>query len=94
MCCALTALLFAVMAAWRRLWRAASGWHHGVRWGAVVGTALAVGIGTAAAAQHLGHYVARAEINQRSILAEMLAQPICSGEAANVAGEQTAISLD
>jgi len=79
MCCVLTALVLAVMAAWRRLLRAASGWHRGLRWAAAVAAALAVGIGAAAAAQHLGHYAARAEINRRGVLAEMLAQPICSG---------------
>ena len=80
MCCAVTALVFAVMAAWRRLLRAASGGHRGLRWVAAVVAALAVGIGTAAAAQHLGHYATRAETNQRSVFAEILAQPICSGD--------------
>ncbi|MDR7220752.1 hypothetical protein [Aminobacter aminovorans] len=64
-----------------------------MRWVAVVAAALALGVGAAAAAQHLSHYASRAETNQRSILAEMLAQPICSRKAAN-AGEQLAISLD
>jgi hypothetical protein len=33
------------------------------------------------AAQHLGHYAARAEANDRSLLAEILAQPVCGGAA-------------
>lgn len=93
MCCALTALVFAVMATWRRLLKAASGCHRGLRWFGAFAAALAVGVGTAAAAQHLGHYATRAETNQRGILAEMLAQPICSGNAAS-AGEQLVINLN
>ncbi|WP_131922453.1 hypothetical protein [Aminobacter aminovorans] len=81
------------MAAWRRFRRAASGWHCRLRWAAAVVAALVGGVGAAAAAQHLGHYAVRAEINQRSIVAEMLAQPICSGKAAR-SGAQLAISLD
>lgn len=34
-----------------------------------------------AVAQHGQHYAARAEANHRSVLAEILAQPLCSGEA-------------
>jgi hypothetical protein len=79
MCCALGALIIAAIAVWRRLLRAASGWHRGVRWAAAVAVALALGVGAAAAAQHFGHYAARAEINRRTVLAEMLAQPICDG---------------
>lgn len=93
MCCALGALIIAVMTAWRRLLKAASGWHRRLRWGAAFAAALILGVGAAAAAQHLGHYAARAETNQRGILAEMLAQPICSGNAAS-AGEQLVINLN
>jgi hypothetical protein len=32
-----------------------------------------------AAVAHVGHYAARAEAHQRSILEEILAQPLCSG---------------
>ena len=28
---------------------------------------------------HLGHYLARAQANERTLLAEIMAQPICSG---------------
>lgn len=34
-----------------------------------------------ALAEHAGHYAARAEANHRSVLAELLAAPLCSGEA-------------
>jgi hypothetical protein len=34
-----------------------------------------------ALAEHAGHYAARAEANHRSVLAEILAAPLCSGEA-------------
>jgi DMSO reductase anchor subunit len=84
MCCALGALIVAVLAVRRRLLRAAPGWH---RWVAAFAAALALGIGAAAAAQHLGHYAAHAEINRHSILAETLDQPVCSGKATNAAGD-------
>ncbi len=32
-------------------------------------------------AEHARHYAARAEANDRSVLEEILAQPLCSGEA-------------
>jgi hypothetical protein len=61
---------------------------------AVVAAALTLGVGAAAAAQHLGHYAARAETNQRSILTEMLAQPICSGKAARSGAQLASASTD
>jgi hypothetical protein len=30
-------------------------------------------------AQHFGHYVGRARANERSLVAEIMAQPICTG---------------
>ena len=33
-----------------------------------------------ALAEHAGHYAARAEANHRSVFAELLAAPFCSGE--------------
>ena len=33
-----------------------------------------------ALAEHAGHYAARAEANHRSVFAELLAAPLCSGE--------------
>lgn len=41
----------------------------------------AVSIAVAPAlAEHAGHYAARAEANHRSVFAELLAAPLCSGE--------------
>ena len=45
---------------------------------------LAAGGGIAVApavAEHAGHYAARAAVSHRSVLEEILAQPLCSGEA-------------
>lgn len=79
MCCALGALFVAVIAAWRRVSNSASGWYCGLRWGAAVSMALALGVGAVAATWHFSHYAARAEVNRRTVLAEILAQPICDG---------------
>jgi hypothetical protein len=39
---------------------------------------------SALAAHHLGHYLDRARANQRTLLAELMAQPICTGAAKHV----------
>lgn len=50
--------------------------------GAVLLIAMAAGIAVVpAVAEHGGHYAARAEANHRSVIEEILAQPLCSGEA-------------
>lgn len=36
----------------------------------------------ALATAHLGHYVTRAQANERTLLAEVMAQPICTGAVA------------
>lgn len=51
---------------------------------AILGVLLAVllvGVAAVApaAAEHAAHYAARAEANHRSIIAEILAAPLCSG---------------
>ena len=82
MCCALAALLLAALAAWRRISRTAFDWRPRVRWvAAALALAIATGAGSALAAHHLSHYEARATANDRSLLAEIWAQPICSGSA-------------
>jgi hypothetical protein len=53
--------------------------HRRLLAGAVIGLAVA-GLAIAPAlAEHAGHYADRAEANGRSVLAEILAQPVCSG---------------
>lgn len=50
--------------------------------GAVLLIAGVAGMAVApAVAEHTAHYAARAEANHRSVLEELLAQPLCSGEA-------------
>jgi hypothetical protein len=47
---------------------------------ALLGAMLVAGLAVApAVAEHAGHYAARAAANERSVLAELLAQPLCSG---------------
>ena len=50
-----------------------------VRFTPAFGLAAAGLLGSALAAWHLGHYVERARSSERTLLAEILAQPVCSG---------------
>jgi F0F1-type ATP synthase membrane subunit c/vacuolar-type H+-ATPase subunit K len=55
---------------------------------ALLGSVVASGIALATApavAEHAGHYAARAAANDRSILEELMAQPLCSGSNATLA---------
>jgi thiol:disulfide interchange protein len=80
MCCAIGALLLAAIAVWRRGINAARDWRPHLRWAAVSAAAAVIMIaGAALAAQHVDHYAARAQASGRSVLAEMIAQPICRG---------------
>jgi hypothetical protein len=80
MCCAIAALLIAAIAAWRRGFEAALAWRPWAR-SAAASVAAAIGIiaGLGVATQHFGHYSARAQANGRTVLAEILAEPIYSG---------------
>lgn len=78
LCCLLTVAMAgnAAVAGWRLMRR------PGLVAGAVLLIAGVAGIAIApAVAEHAGHYAARAEANHRSVLEELLAQPLCSGEA-------------
>jgi hypothetical protein len=80
MCCALGALFIALITAWRTRFKTVFGWRPRARAAVGFSTAAIVLIaGSALAAEHFSHYVARAEANERGVLAEILAQPICSG---------------
>jgi hypothetical protein len=46
-------------------------------------TSITVIASSAFAAEHVRHYFNRAADNERSVLAEILAQPLCSGATAN-----------
>lgn len=50
---------------------------------AYAATFITLVAGSAFAAEHIRHYFDRAADNERSVLAEILAQPICSGTTAN-----------
>lgn len=80
MCCAVGALFIALITTWRTRFKTVFGWWPRARVAVGFGTAAIVLIaGSALAAEHFSHYVARAQANQRGVLAEILAQPICSG---------------
>ncbi|QCI68813.1 hypothetical protein [Phreatobacter stygius] len=73
----------AVTAAWRRWLQATRGWQPRLRWAAAfAAAAIVLAAGTALATQHFDHYAARARISERSLLAEILAQPLCMGATA------------
>jgi hypothetical protein len=77
LCCGLAAASVAVLAVARR--QPAPG-RSGFPGGLTLATAaLAALLGSALLAQHLGHYLGRAQANDRTLLAEIMAQPICSG---------------
>jgi NaMN:DMB phosphoribosyltransferase len=81
LCCLLSAVMAGNLAVAGRA--GASLMHRpGFVAGAVLMIAALAGIAVApAVAEHAGHYAARAETNHRSVLEELLAQPLCSGEA-------------
>jgi hypothetical protein len=79
MCCALGALLIALITAWRTRFKTVLCWWPRARAATAFSAATIVLVaGSALAAEHVSHYVARAHANDRTVLAEILAQPICS----------------
>jgi predicted RND superfamily exporter protein len=79
MCCALIALYVAILAAWQTGFKTLLA--RRVKIAAFVITAIVPIVGSALAIEHMNHYITRAENNQRSVLAEIMAQPICTGKA-------------
>jgi hypothetical protein len=79
LCCLLSALLAGNLAVAGRLGRLLARRPGVVAAMALAGvTAASIAIAPAVA-EHGGHYTARAEANHRSVLEEILAQPLCSG---------------
>jgi hypothetical protein len=83
MCCGIGAVAIATAMMGRRPCNR-SGKQAGMR------TSLAATLAAVAAsitlsalgAQHFGHYLERARANERSLLAEIMAQPVCTGSPA------------
>jgi hypothetical protein len=71
LCCGIGALAIAA-AAFRRQGRSLLG--------SVVVVAMAI-VALSVGTRHLGHHAERARANERSLLAEFAAQPICTGTA-------------
>ncbi|QND52168.1 hypothetical protein HB779_09785 [Phyllobacterium sp. 628] len=72
-------LVIAIAAAWRRGLKAIVGWQPLAKRVAIVAALATLLISSATlAAHHYEHYAARAQIHDRSVLAEILAQPICT----------------
>ncbi len=81
MCCALIALCIAIASATRVGLKNILARRLHVF--AFALSTIAVVAGSAYAAEHVRHYLDRAADNERSVLAEILAQPICSGSTTN-----------
>lgn len=76
LCCLLSALMAGNIAVAGRIVVA----HRGVVASAGLVVAAVIALATAPAlVEHAGHYAARAAANDRSILEELMAQPLCSG---------------
>ncbi len=76
LCCLLSALMAGNFAVAGRIVIA----HRGVVASAALLVAGVIALATAPAlVEHAGHYASRAAANDRSILEELMAQPLCSG---------------
>lgn len=76
MCCGIGAVAIATAVMRRRPWKPAGARSSLAATLAVVAASIAL---LAVGAQHFGHYVGRARANERSLVAEIMAQPICTG---------------
>lgn len=73
LCCSLGAFVMATMPMWRAWLKSALGY-------APITTAAAFAVALwMFVAQHLDHYLDRAQANDRGLIAEILAQPLCTG---------------
>ena len=82
MCCAIAALLVAIVAAWRAVFKGAFNGLADKRWAAALAAAgIALIAGSALAARQFDGGATRAQVSQRGMLAEMLAGRICGPDA-------------
>jgi hypothetical protein len=80
MCCVLTALLITFFTAGRARLKAMTEWWPQVRAATTSVPAMIVFVAVSAlVAEHASHYLSRAQANERTVLAEFIAQPICRG---------------
>ncbi|PSH69900.1 hypothetical protein CU102_06510 [Phyllobacterium brassicacearum] len=84
MCCAIGALLLALITAWRTGSRTLFAWLPGARTSIGFGAAaIALVAGSVIMVEHVSHYAARAQASGRAVFAEFISQPICGGRTAN-----------
>ncbi len=77
MCCSLGAFVMATMPMWRTWWRT---WLTSTTgYAPTLTTAALAVVAWMFVAQHLDHYLDRAQANDHGLLAEIMAQPICTG---------------
>jgi hypothetical protein len=79
LCCSLGAVLIATTTLSGKRLRAPFRRRLLAQSALVTTMASALLILSASGAQHLGHYLDRARANERGLLAEIMAQPICTG---------------
>ena len=82
MCRGISALAIAAAALWRKRRQSPVPRTSSARTAAVMASGIVL---LALGATHLGHYLERARSNERSLLAEIMAQPICTGSRAGPA---------
>ena len=75
-CCGIGAVAIATAGMWRWPWKLTGARTSLAASLAVVAASITL---LALGAQHFGHYVGRARANERSLVAEIMAQPICTG---------------
>jgi hypothetical protein len=77
MCCAIAALLVAAIAAWRGIKAAFSSGLFALRMAGAAAAILTI-VGAVLAARHFDPDAMRVATNDRSLLGEILAMPVCS----------------
>ena len=77
MCCSLGAFVMATMPMWRTWWH--SWLKSTIGYAPTMTTAALAVLAWVVVAQHLPHYLDRAQAHDRGLLAEIMAQPVRTG---------------